>query len=80
MEKELTEKDLNEKIKHLQTQVWNLEQEIEFLFRHIKICGRVPHVLEEYDFDDICVLEEGHKGLHKSSNGFTWGWETKNGK
>ena len=80
MESELTEKDLNEKIKRLQTRVWNLEQSVEALFRHAKICGRVLYILEEYNFDDICVLEEGHKGLHKNSNGFTWGWETKNEK
>ena len=75
MENELTEKDLEERIKYLHGSVWNLEQKVELLFRHTKICGRVPQGMEQYDFDDICILERGHKGLHKSSNDFTWGWK-----
>ena len=80
MEKELTEKDLNERIKYLQTRVWNVEQNIEFLLRRFKICGKIPYALEEYDFNDICILKQGHKGLHKNSNGFTWGWIEKDVK
>ena len=75
MEEELTERDLEERIKYLQTRAWNLEQNVEFLFKHINVCGQVPRGMKQYDFEDICILKRGHKGLHKSLDGFTWGWK-----
>lgn len=68
------EQEAKEQFDNLKRQVNNAGQGIEFLFRFLNICGRVPVDRDYWDYADFCVLSEGHKGLHKNIAGYTWGF------
>ena len=69
------EKEIEEQLNELKNRIWNTNQSIEFLFNTLKLCGSTLGVKNYYNFDDFCILPRSHKGLHKNSQGYCWGFE-----